>query len=59
VRLKSCCPKRLLQEAQLRADRRLRNVQRLGGFSDAAFSGHHPKVAKMMKIQPFHGHITG
>ena len=45
---------RLLKEADLRADRRLRDVQSRGCLSNATFSGDHPKVTQVMKIQVFH-----
>lgn len=45
---------RLLEELELRADGRLRDVQFFGGFPHAASFGDHPEVAEVMKIEEFH-----
>ena len=45
---------RFFEDFQLRADRRLRDMQFIRGFPDAAFFCHHPEVTQVMKIKKFH-----
>ena len=47
-------PERFFENAELRADGRLRHMEFLRRFSHAALSRHHPEVAEVMIIQPFH-----
>ena len=45
---------RLLQLAQLSTDGGLRQMQRVGGLADAAFTSHRPEIQQMVIIQPVH-----